>query len=50
MFMETLPVTHYTEKEHEEIEAIYMGTSSEARKRFQGNSFDRGRRNSFNRG
>ena len=50
MFMKTLPVTHYTEKEHEEIEAMYMGTSSKARMRLQRNSFNRGRRNSFNRG
>ena len=39
MFSEQLPRTHYIEAE---IEAIYMGTESEARKRFQ-------RNNSFNR-
>ena len=38
-FSEQLPRTHYTEAE---IEAMYMGTESEARKRFQ-------RNNSFNR-
>ena len=41
MFTETLPRTHYTEAEQAEIEAMYMGTESEARKRFQrGNSFN----------
>ena len=39
MFTKKLPRTHYTEAE---IEAMYMGTESEARKRFQ-------RNNSFNR-
>ena len=39
MFSEQLPRTHYTKAE---IEAMYMGTESEARKRFQ-------RNNSFNR-
>ena len=34
MFTECLPVTHYTEKEHEEIEAMYMGKESLPRKRF----------------
>ena len=44
MFTEQLPRTHYTEAE---IEAMYMGTESEARKRFQrNNSFNR-RRQSF---
>ena len=37
MFTETLPSTYYTEAEKEEIEALYMGTESEARKRFQRN-------------
>ena len=41
MYTEQLPRTHYTE---EEIEAMYMGTESEARKRFQGR-----RNGSFNR-
>ena len=41
MFTETLPRTHYTEAEQAEIEAMYMGSESEARKRFQ-------RVNSFN--
>ena len=39
MLTEQLPRTHYTEAE---IEAMYMGIESEARKRFQ-------RNNSFNR-
>ena len=39
MFTEQPTRTHYTEAE---IEAMYMGTESEARKRFQ-------RKNSFNR-
>ena len=63
MFTETLPRTHYTEREQAEIEAMYtereqteieamyMGTELEARKRFQrGNSFNRGWLNFFNRG
>ena len=37
MFTETLPATYYTEAEQKEIEAMYMGTESEARKRYQGN-------------
>ena len=35
MFTETLPATYYTEAEQKEIEAMYMGTESEARKRYQ---------------
>ena len=38
MFTETLeklPVTYYMEKELEEIDTMYMGTSSEARKRLR---------------
>ena len=50
MFTECLPVTHYTEKEHEEIEAMYMGKESLSQKRFQENSYNRGRERSFNRG
>ena len=34
MFTETLPSTYYTEAEQKEIEAMYMGTESEARKRY----------------
>ena len=41
MFTDKLQRTYYTE---EEIEAMYMGTESEARKRFQGK-----RNGSFNR-
>ena len=41
MFTDKLPRTYYTE---EEIEVMYMGTESEARKRFQGK-----RNGSFNR-
>ena len=41
MFTDKLPRTYYTE---EEIEAMYMGTESETRKRFQGK-----RNGSFNR-
>ena len=37
MYTETLPKTYYTEAEQKEIEAMYMGTESEARKRYQGN-------------
>ena len=36
MYTDKLPSTYYTEKEQEEIEAMYMGTESEARKRFNG--------------
>ena len=36
MFTETLPSTYYTEAEQKEIEAMYMGTESEARKRYKG--------------
>ena len=36
MFTEQLPSTYYTEAEQKEIEAMYMGTESEARKRYQG--------------
>ena len=32
---EELPEDHYTEAELREIETMYMGTESEARKRFQ---------------
>ena len=34
MYTEQLPATHYTEAEHKEIEALYMGTVYESRKRF----------------
>ena len=37
MFTKTLPATFYTEAEQKEIEAMYMGTESEARKRYQAN-------------
>ena len=37
MYTERLPATHYTEAEHKEIEALYMGTESESRKKFQRN-------------
>ena len=37
MYTEKLPSTHYTEAEHKEIEALYMGTESQSRKRFQRN-------------
>ena len=37
MYTEQLPATHYTEAEHKEIEALYMGTESQSRKRFQRN-------------
>ena len=50
MFTESLPMTHYTEKEHEEIEAMYMGKESLPRKRFPENSYNRGRERSFNQG
>ena len=36
MFTDALPSTYYTESEHKEIEAMYMGTEYEARKRYQG--------------
>ena len=36
MYIETLPQTYDTEAEQKEIETIYMGGKSEARKRFQG--------------
>ena len=36
MFTEQLPSIYYTEAEQKEIEAMYMGTESEARKRYQG--------------
>ena len=32
-----LPEDHYTESELKEMETLYMGTESEARKRFQRN-------------
>ena len=38
MFTETLSSTYYTEAEKAEIETMYMGTKSEARKRFQRNN------------
>ena len=47
MFTETLPSTYYTETEKAEIEAMYMGTESEARKRFQRNNSFNIRRQSF---
>ena len=34
LFTDKLPSTYYTEAEQREIEAMYMGTESEARKRF----------------
>ena len=37
MYIETLSKTYYTEAEQKEIETMYMGGESEARKRFQGN-------------
>ena len=37
MYAENLPATFYTETEQEEIEALYMGSESESRKRFQEN-------------
>ena len=47
LFSEALPSTYDTEAEKAKIEALYMGTESEARKRFQRkNSFGR-RRQSF---
>ena len=36
LFTDQLPSTYYTEAEQKEIEAMYMGTESEARKRFNG--------------
>ena len=36
MFTDTLPSTYYTEAEQKEIEAMYMRTEYEARKRYQG--------------
>ena len=36
LYTDKLPSTYYTEAEQEEIEAMYMGTESEARKRYQG--------------
>ena len=42
--------THYMEKGHEEIEAMYMGKESLPRKRFRENSYNRGRERSFNQG
>ena len=36
-YTEKLPKTYYTEAENKEIEAMYMGTESEARKRYQEN-------------
>ena len=38
LFSEALPSTYYTEAEKAEIEAMYMGTESEAKKRFQRNN------------
>lgn len=37
MYTEQLLSTYYTEAEHKEIEALYTGTESESRKRFQRN-------------
>ena len=34
LYTERPPPTYYTEAEQEHIEAMYMGTESEARKRF----------------
>ena len=36
MYTKQLPATHYTEAEHKEIEALYMGTESESRKDSKG--------------
>ena len=36
-YTEKLPNSYYTEAENKEIEAMYMGTESEARKRYQEN-------------
>ena len=54
MYTEMLPTTYYTEAE---LEAMYMGTESEARKRFQRNNsfskkrqFSDGRQISLSRG
>ena len=50
MFTETLPATYYKEAEQTEIEAIYMGTELEARKRYQGNcSYSQQRAQSLDR-
>ena len=40
---ENLPDDHYTEAEEEEIDTMFMGTESKARKRFQKNSLYRPR-------
>ena len=57
MFTEQLPSTYYTEAEQKEIEAMYMATESEVRKRYhrtgsysqqQAQSLDR-RQRSFSR-
>ena len=45
MFSEKLPSKHYTEAE---LEAMYMGTEYETRKRFQRNNSFNQRRQSFN--
>merc|ERR1712240_922441 len=37
MYTEKLPSTHYTEAENREIEALYMGTELQSRKRFHRN-------------
>ena len=42
-----LPEDHYTESEMKEMEMMYMGTESEARKRYQRNGLYR--RQSFQR-
>ena len=34
-YTEKLPKTYYTKEENKEIKAMYMGTESEARKRYQ---------------
>ena len=47
MFTETLPSKYYTETEKAEIEAMYMGTESEARKRFLRNNYFNRMRQSF---
>ena len=50
MFTETLLATYYTEAEQKDIEVMYMGTESEARKRYQGNcSYSQQRAQSLDR-
>ena len=50
MYTEKSPTTHYTEAEHKQIKALYMGTESESEKRFQRNiSFSQKREQSQDR-